>query len=132
MTAAGPSLPPGAPGSSTTGLDPALASALAYLAGPLSGVLLLVAERSSTEVRFHAWQSIIALGALWVLGFFLYVLAFTALFVSAAGFRVLLWLAALVWAGWIVLWVICLVKAYQGQRFKRPLAGDLAERKAAL
>lgn len=132
MTASGPSTVPGPAGPSTTGLDPNLAAALAYLAGPLSGVLLLMAERSSADVRFHAWQSIIALGALWVLGFFLYVLAFTALFVSAAGFRVLLWLAALVWAGWIVLWVICLVKAYQGQRFKLPLAGDLAERKAAL
>lgn len=123
---------PGPAGPSTTGLDPRLAGTLAYLAGPLSGVLLLVAERSSTEVRFHAWQSILALGALWALGFFLYVLAFTALFVSAAGFRVLLWLAVLVWAGWIVLWVICLVRAYQGQRLKLPLAGEIAERKAAL
>ena len=132
MTASGPLPGPGPGSPSTTGLDPALAGALAYLAGPLSGVVVLIAERSSTSVRFHAWQSILALGGLWALGFFLYVFAFTALFVSATAFRVLLWLAVLVWAGWIVLWVICLVKAYQGERFKLPLAGDIAERKAAL
>jgi uncharacterized membrane protein len=117
---------------STTGLEPHVASALAYLAGPLSGVLLLAAERSNATVRFHAWQSIFALGALWVLGLLLYVLAFTALFVSAAAFRVLLWLAVLIWAGWIVLWVICLLKAFTGQPWKLPIAGDYAERKANL
>lgn len=117
-------------GSSTTGLDPNVASALAYLAGPFSGALVLLAERSNDDVRFHAWQSIIGLGALWAIGLALYVLAFAALFVSASGFRVLLWMAALVWAGWVVVWVICLLKAYTGQRWKLPLAGDYAERRA--
>lgn len=116
-------------GSSTTGLDPNVASALAYLAGPFSGALVLLAERSNDDVRFHAWQSIIGLGALWAIGLALYVLAFAALFVSASGFRVLLWMAALVWAGWVVVWVICLLKAYTGQRWKLPLAGDYAERR---
>lgn len=26
-----------------------------------------------------------------------------------------------------VLWIICMIKAFQGQRFKLPLAGDFAE-----
>jgi uncharacterized membrane protein len=30
-----------------------------------------------------------------------------------------------------VLWIVLMVKAYQGQRFKLPLAGDLAEDWAA-
>ena len=125
-------VPPASPGqgSSTTGLDPNVASALAYLAGPLSGVLVLAAERSNADVRFHAWQSIIGLGALWAIGFLLYGLAFTALFVSATGFRVLLWLAVLAWAGWIVLWVMCLLKAFRGERWKIPLVGDYAERRS--
>lgn len=117
-------------GSSTTGLDPNVASALAYLAGPLSGVLVLLAERSNADVRFHAWQSIIGLGALWATVVLLYVLAFAALFVSASGFRVLLWLAALVFVGSIAVLVFCVLKAYAGQRWKLPLAGDYAERKA--
>lgn len=122
--------PQSSSGTSTTGLDPNVASALAYLAGPLSGVLVLLAERSHRDVRFHAWQSIVGLGGLWAIGLVLYVLAFAALFVSATGFRVLLWLAALVWVGWIVVWVMCLVKAFTGQHWKLPFAGDYAERKA--
>jgi uncharacterized membrane protein len=124
--------PPVSGGASTTGLEPNVAAALAYLAGPFSGALVLVAERSSAAVRFHAWQSILGLGGLWALGMLLYLLAFAALFVSATGFRVLLWLAVLVWAGWIVLWVICLLKAYQGERWRLPLVGSYAERWAAL
>jgi uncharacterized membrane protein len=126
LTGARPS--PG--GASTTGLDPHVAAALSYLAGPFSGVLLLLAERTNPHVRFHAWQSLVALGGLWVLGLVLYLLAFAALFVSATAFRLLLWLAVLVWAGWVVLWVICLVKAYRGEPFRLPLVAGFAERRA--
>jgi uncharacterized membrane protein len=121
----------GASGESTTGLDPAVAAALAYLAGPLSGGLLLLAERTSVYVRFHAWQAIIGLGAVWAAGFICWVLAFGMLLVSAGAFRALLWLAYGIWAGWIVLWVICLVKAFSGQMWKMPVAGDYAERRAS-
>lgn len=126
------SRPPSSSEPSTTGLDPKVASALAYLAGPFSGVLLLAVERSNADVRFHAWQSVVGLGGLGVLVFALHVLAFTSLFVSATAFRGLLWLAWLFWAGWIVLWVICLLKGYRGERFRLPLAGAYAERKASL
>ena len=49
---------------STTGLDAHIAAALAYLAGPFSGGLVLMAERTSGYVRFHAWQSVLGLGGL--------------------------------------------------------------------
>ena len=116
---------------STTGLDPNMASALAYLAGPLSGILLLIAERANRNVRFHAWQSILGLGGVWTLGCVLYVLAFAALFVSANAFRVLLWLAILVWAGLIVLWVVGVLKAYRGENLRLPIVSDYAERLAS-
>ena len=107
-----------------------MASALAYLAGPLSGVLLLAAERSNATVRFHAWQSVIGLGALWALGLILYVLAFASIVVSANALFVLLTLAGLVWVAAIVLCVLCVVRAYRGQRWTLPFAGVYAERKA--
>ncbi len=28
----------------------------------------------------------------------------------------------------IVVWIICMVKAYQGEKFKLPIIGDLSER----
>lgn len=119
-------LPSGEP--STTGLDPNIASALAYLAGPFSGVLVLLAERTNQTVRFHAWQSIVGLGGLGVVVAVLILSAFAAIVISAALFKALLYTGWAVWIAWIVLWVLCIVKAYQGQRWKLPLAGDYAER----
>ena len=48
---------------SSSGLPPRTAAALAYVAGPVSGGLILLAESRNADVRFHAFQSIIALGA---------------------------------------------------------------------
>ena len=61
---------------SSTGLDAHVAAALAYLAGPFSGVLILLAEQTNPYVRFHAWQSIVGLGGLGVFVVLLGMLAF--------------------------------------------------------
>ena len=37
---------------SSTGLEPRSAAALAYLAGPFSGIIILLAERTNRFVRF--------------------------------------------------------------------------------
>ncbi|HEX9369070.1 MAG TPA: protease complex subunit PrcB family protein, partial [Vicinamibacterales bacterium] len=71
--------PPASP--SSTGLDPRTASALAYLAGPFSGVLILLAESTNPDVRFHAWQSIVGLGGLGLAVLASYALAIVVLFV---------------------------------------------------
>jgi uncharacterized membrane protein len=111
---------------SSTGLTPRVAAVMAYLAGPFSGVLVLMAERTSSYVRFHAWQSVIGLGGLGLL-----VVSFASVIVSATMFRTLLTVTWLIWAGWILLWGICVVKAFGGRRWKLPLAGAYAERFSA-
>jgi uncharacterized membrane protein len=121
--------PSPAQAASTTGLAPNIASALAYVGGPFSGLIVLLAEQSNPTVRFHAWQSIIGLGGLWALGVAIYVLAFASIMFSAAAFIALLWISALVWIGSIAVCVWCLLKAYKGERWKLPLVGDYAERK---
>ena len=113
---------------SSTGLDRNIAAALAYLAGPVSGLLIMVLERSSRFVRFHAMQSIVGLGGLWLLAGAFGLLAGLAVFVSATGFFVLLYAAWLTGGAWIVVWIICLVKAFTGQWWKLPVAGEYAER----
>ena len=113
---------------SSTGLTPRVAAVLAYLAGPFSGVLVLMAERTSSDVRFHAWQSVLGLGALGVLVVLLLGLAFASLVVSARAFFVLYIFSGLLWAVWIVCWVLCMVKAFTGRRWKLPIAGTYAER----
>jgi uncharacterized membrane protein len=113
---------------STTGLDAHVAAALAYLAGPFSGVLVLLAERTNRFVRFHAWQSIVGLGGLGVIVGLLLVLAFSSVLVSATAFRALMIAAWAMWGVWILCWVLLLVAAFTRRRWKLPIAGGYAER----
>lgn len=101
----------------TIGMDENLAGALAYVLGWISGGALLVLERENQFVRFHAMQSVVVFGSLCVLWFvglsiplFGWILSFMVIPVVSAG-----------------LWLVLLYKAYTGQRFKLPVAGDFAE-----
>jgi uncharacterized membrane protein len=116
---------------SSTGLDTHVAAALAYLAGPFSGILVLLAERTSGYVRFHAWQSIVGLGGLGVLVAMALTLAFVSVIVSATAFRVLIVVSWIAWVGWIVCWATCLVKVLTRRPWKLPIAGPYAERLAS-
>lgn len=116
---------------SSTGLDPSIAAALAYLAGPFSGAVILLAEHTSSFVRFHAWQSIIGLGALALLAVGLLVLAFAGLLVSPLAFMVLYWMSGLTALVGLIAWGVCLVKAFNGHIWKLPLAGDRADELAS-
>lgn len=116
---------------SSTGLEPPFAGALAYLAGPFSGVVILMAERTNRFVRFHAWQAIIGLGGLGLLAILLLLFAFLGLFLSPTVFRTLYVLAGIAALAWLAAWIFCVVKAFGGSAFKLPLAGNYAERKAS-
>ena len=113
---------------SSTGLAPRTASALAYLAGPFSGALMLFAESRNDDVRFHAWQSIVGLGGVGIALALSYVLAVGALFVSAAAVSAMIAVSYVLWVVLLLVWAICLFKAYSGERWKLPLVGDYAER----
>jgi uncharacterized membrane protein len=113
-----------------TGLDPRTAAALAYLAGPFSGALMLWTETTNRDVRFHAWQSIIGLGGLALAVVLCGVLAVAGLlFVSANAMLVMLRIATVLTGVLAVVWAICLWKAFAGGRWKLPVAGDYAERR---
>jgi uncharacterized membrane protein len=113
---------------SSTGLQPRTAAVLAYLAGPFSGALLLLAEHTSDFVRFHAWQALIGLGALGAVAMMSLALACIMLMFSPSAFWTMLWISATAAAGWLVLWAVCLVQAYRGRKWKMPVAGAYAER----
>jgi uncharacterized membrane protein len=117
---------------SSTGLNPSVAAALAYLAGPFSGAIILLAERTNAFVRFHAWQSIIGLGGLGAAIVALLFFAFVALLVfSPTLFTWLYRLAGVATVAWIVAWAFCLVKAFSGSAWKLPYAGEAAMKKVA-
>jgi uncharacterized membrane protein len=116
---------------SSTGLRPATAGALAYVAGPFSGALFLIVERTNLSVRFHAWQALLGLGTLGALAVFCLGLAFLMLIVSPTIFTVLLWTSAIAALLTLVLAGVCVAQALAGRRYRIPIAGGLAERLAA-
>lgn len=118
-----------------TGLESNVAGALSYLLGPLTGVLFYVLEPEDAFVRFHAAQSTIVFGGLFVASLVLSV-ALTALaFVPVVG-----WIAAAVLGiaslaiGPIALvaWVFLMYKAYEGDEYEVPLVAPYARKYGAV
>ena len=102
---------------SGTGLQQNVAGLLCYLGWWITGIIFLVLENKNEFVRFHAIQSIIVFGAASV------VLAIFGSIPILGGL-----VAALVGVAAFILWVILMVKAYRGEKFKLPIAGDIADK----
>jgi len=96
-------------------MDANIAAALSYLVGFVTGVIFLLVEKENKFVRFHAMQStllfagIVAVDILLQLIPFLGALVFIFVVVPASA----------------VLWLLLMYKAYQGERFKVPVAGEI-------
>jgi uncharacterized membrane protein len=88
--------------------------------GWVTGVALLLTERENRFVRFHALQSTIVFGGLCVLWF-------VGLSIPIVGWLISFMIIPPVSA---LLWVLLMIKAYQGERFKLPFAGDFAEQRS--
>jgi len=109
---------------------------LAYLFHLVSGVIFFVIEKNSRLVRFHAMQSIILTGvfvvvgtALWILSFVIGIIVGYISSVLGFLFSVVIGLIGLVFfLAMVVAWVLCMIKAYQGQFFKLPIIGNFAEK----
>lgn len=104
-----------AEGKSTFGLDKNIACALTYVLGWITGLVFFLAEKKDREVRFNAAQSIITFGSLSILGMIPVIGVMLSPFIFLVG---------------LVAWVVLLVKAYQGAKFKLPVVGDFAEKLA--
>ena len=104
---------------STGGMTENVAAMLAYI--PIVGLIFLLIEpyNKNKFLRFHCFQSLFYVLACFVLGF---VLAFIPILGIIVGM--------LLGLGEFVLWLVLLLKAYQGQKFKLPFIGDLAEQQA--
>ena len=121
---------------SSTGLDENVASLLAYVFGLVSGLIFFFIEKDSRLVRFHGMQSTLLAGVFWVGEVALWILSFVlALILSQISGL----LGTLVWAllslvefilfiAVLIAWIMCMIKAYQGQYFKLPILGNFAEK----
>ena len=104
-----------------------VAALLSYVLGWLTGLIFFLIDKRP-YVRFHAMQSIITFGALHVI---------MLVFISGSFMGGMFGGFGLMGGAWLlysafnlvvlVLWILCMVKAYQGQRFKLPVVGNLAE-----
>ena len=110
----------------TGGMADNVAGMLAYVT-IIPAIIFLVMEpyNKSRFVRFHSFQCLF------------FAVAWTVLWIGLniiAHIPILGWLTILIWplvglAG-LIIWVILLLKANQGQMFKLPVIGDMAEQQA--
>jgi uncharacterized membrane protein len=108
------------------GLADNMAGALAYVT-IIPAIVFLVLDPYNKKrfIRFHSFQCIF------------FAVAWTVLWIALAivgHIPVLGWATILLWplislAG-LIIWIILVVKAYQGQTFKLPVIGDMAEKQA--
>lgn len=108
----------GTPGmkKSSTGLQENVGGLLAYLVGFISGIVLLLVEKENQTIRFHALQSTIVFGALFILSIVLN-------FIPLIGFIISLLIGPIA----LVLWLLLMFKAYQGERYHLPIVGKMVE-----
>jgi uncharacterized membrane protein len=97
-----------------------LMGALAYLAGPVTGIIFLLVEKQNSFIRYHAMQSTILFGGLFIVNIILGIIPILGWIVSF-----LLSIAAL------ILWIVLMYKAYNGEKYKLPYIGEVAEKQLA-
>jgi len=110
------------------GLDENVAGALCYALGFITGIVFLVMEKDNKFVKFHAIQSIATFLPLMAIGWI----------ISSS----MLWSWSMIWLVGIIssllflieliLWLVLIMKAFQGEKFKLPIVGDIAEKQAKL
>jgi uncharacterized membrane protein len=110
-----------------SGLAENVAGLLCYVLGWVTGVIFFIIDKRPS-VRFHAAQSIVVFGAMHIASILLraiFGLGFTL--GGWTGFSLGSMLAGIVNLVCLVLWIVLMVKAYQGQRFEVPIAADIAK-----
>lgn len=108
------------------GLTDNVAGMLAYIT-IIPAIIFLVMEPYNRNrfIRFHSFQCIFFWVALVVIH-----IGLSAISVVPFMFFLTLPLHLIVWLGSVAIWIILLIKANQGQMYKLPFIGDLAEKQA--
>jgi uncharacterized membrane protein len=135
--APGPSA--GAPGPAVgvpaAGMQDNVAGTLAYVLGLITGIIFLVLEpyNRNRVIRFHAFQSIFLNVALIAFHIVLSILGMVFLAIPGVGLvmaGLFGMVSMLVSLGFVVLWIVLMVKTYGGSKMVLPIIGPLAEKQA--
>ena len=106
--------------SATSGIAENIAGLLCYVLGWVTGLIFFLIDKRPF-VRFHAAQSIVVFGGLTIILIALRMIFITGAFPFGFGLRSLVYILS------FVLWVLLMIKAYQGEKFRVPIAADLAD-----
>ena len=115
--------PPVAPGATSEGLAENVAGLLCYVLGWLTGIIFILIDKRPF-VRFHAAQSIVVFGALTVIRIGLGIVMGIGGFVGWG-----IWALVSMCLGLLglVLWILLMIKAYQHQLYRVPIAANVAD-----
>jgi uncharacterized membrane protein len=114
---------PVAPAASSEGLAENVAGLLCYVLGWLTGIIFILIDKRPF-VRFHAAQSIVVFGALTILRIGLGIVMGIGGFVGFGLWALVSMVLGLVG---LVLWILLMVKAYQHELFRVPIAAGIAD-----
>jgi uncharacterized membrane protein len=108
-----------------------VAGMLAYVT-IIPAILFLVIEpyNKNRFIRFHAFQNIFLCVAAIVAWIAFFVVSAVLAFIPILGHLVALLLWLVLSVGLLIVWVMLLIKANQGQMWKLPVIGDMAEKQA--
>jgi uncharacterized membrane protein len=113
---------------SSPGMAENVAGLLCYVLGWVTGIIFFLIDKRPF-VRFHAAQSIVVFGGLHIINIVL-AIVFGAGFMMMGGFGAigLGWaLYSLIGLVALILWILLMVKAYQGEKFEVPVAAGIAK-----
>lgn len=123
------------PQPANSGLSETTAAWLSYVLGWVTGIIFFLIDKRP-YVRFHAAQAIVTFGGLHVIRLLIAGLfgfgwwsggGFGFGYGHWGGFGAGLLLLILIGIVGFVLWIVCMVKAAQGERFMVPVAGEIAQ-----
>jgi uncharacterized membrane protein len=126
-------------GKTALGLDANVGALICYLGnlvcalGLIYSIVVIVTDKTNKLTRFHAFQSVLLTVAGIVIGIPLYIIMFVGIFIDAQiGAPLLTMIMGLVLMvfglAMFVLTVLAAIKAFQGQFYKVPVIGNLADK----
>ncbi len=97
--------------------------------GLIYSIIVLVTDKTNKLPRFHAFQSLLLLAAAVALFISLVVMGVFFALVKLGILTGLLWMIQMVVGlGTFLLAIVCAIKAYNGEMFRLPVLGDLADK----
>jgi uncharacterized membrane protein len=112
-----------APAASSEGLAENVAGLLCYVLGWLTGIIFILIDKRPF-VRFHAAQSIVVFGALMLLRIGFGIVMGIGGFV---GFGLWALVSMVLGLLTVILWIFLMIKAYQHELFRVPIAAPIAD-----